>query len=277
MAAAALRETIESWERESPSPEEVARVVPKLLDALENGLVRAAVPDGDGWRVEAWVKTGILHGFRRSEIVSFGTGSPLAFTDKSLFPPRDLTSVARVRLVPGGSAVRRGAFIGPGVVLMPPCYVNVGAYVGEGSMIDSHALVGSCAQIGRSVHLSAGAQTGGVLEPPGAMPVVVEDGAFVGGLAAVLEGVRIGREAVIGAGVVLTASTPVYDLPRRRVIRRGADGVLQIPARAVVIHGSRAITDEWACSLGLAASAAIIVKDRDAGTDARAALEDSLR
>jgi 2,3,4,5-tetrahydropyridine-2-carboxylate N-succinyltransferase len=201
----------------------------------------------------------------------------MGYRDKQAFPPRSGDSLGNVRVVPGGTAIRRGAYVADGVVLMPPAYVNVGAYVAERAMIDSHALVGSCAQIGGGVHLSAGAQIGGVLEPPGAMPVIVEDGAFVGGLAALLEGVRVRREAVIGAGVVLTASTPVFDVPRRRVLRADADGVLTIPERAVVVAGSRPLSDPWAREQGLGGAAAIIVKDRDEGTAARAALEEALR
>lgn len=226
--------------------------------------------------VHPWVKTGILLGFRFSEIAESAAG-PLGFADKDLFAARRPSSMPGVRIVPGGSAVRRGARVGREVVLMPPCYINVGAYVGDGAMIDSHALVGSCAQVGRRVHLSAGAQVGGVLEPPQAAPVIVEDDVFVGALAALLEGVRVRSGAVIGAGVVLTGSTPVYDLPRRRILRRAGAQALEIPERAVVIPGARPLTNPWAQELGLKGSAAIIVKDRDAGTDARAALEEALR
>jgi 2,3,4,5-tetrahydropyridine-2-carboxylate N-succinyltransferase len=173
--------------------------------------------------------------------------------------------------------VGRGADLADGGILMPPCYVNVGAHVGERSMIDSHALVGSCAQLGNAVHLSAGAQVGGVLEPPGALPVVIEDGAFIGALAAVLEGVRVGAGAVLGAGVVLTRSTPVYDLVLSQVQRATPEGSLVIPERAVVIAGSRPVSDPWGQGLGLTAAAALIVKRRDPGTDARAALEEALR
>ncbi|MDH3283515.1 MAG: 2,3,4,5-tetrahydropyridine-2,6-dicarboxylate N-succinyltransferase [Acidobacteriota bacterium] len=274
-----LRSAIEAWdEKGAPSRDEVLRVVGALVVALETGEVRAARPVGDGgWTVEAWVKTGLLWGFRHAAVVDLPPAGPLAFRDKELFPPRGPSEIGDVRLVPGGSAIRRGAFVGAGVVLMPPCYVNVGAYVGSGTMIDSHALVGSCAQVGRGVHLSAGAQVGGVLEPPGAMPVVIEEGCFVGALAAVLEGVRVSREAVIGAGVVLTASTPVFDVPRRRKLERGEDGILVIPERAVVVPGSRRMSDPWAVGEGLATDAAVIVKDRDERTDAKAALESALR
>ncbi len=257
---------------------EAARgAVEELLAGLEDGSIRAAEPDGDGWRVHPWVKTGILLGFRVAEVVELPAAGPLEFRDKELFPPRSLAGMPGVRLVPGGSAVRRGAYLAPGTVLMPPCYVNVGAFVDEGTMIDSHALVGSCAQVGRGVHVSAGAQVGGVLEPPGALPVIVEDGAFLGGLVAVLEGVRVRRGAVLAAGVVLTRSTPVYDLVRGRVIRAGKDGILEVPENAVVVPGVRALGSPFAREHGLSAACALIVKDRDEGTSARASLEEALR
>lgn len=257
--------------------DDVRSTVAELLSELESGRVRAASPDGDGWTVHPWVRVGILLGFRFADVVRVEAGGAFGFSDKHLFLPRHPASMPGARLVPGGSAVRRGAHIGQGVILMPPCYVNVGAFVDEGTMIDSHALVGSCAQIGRKVHLSAGAQVGGVLEPPGAAPVVVEDGVFVGALAALLEGVRVRHGAVIGAGVILTASTPVFDLPRKRVLRADARGVLEIPERAVVVAGSRPMADAWASEQGVRVSAAVIVKDRDQKTDARAALEEALR
>lgn len=277
---ARLEERIEAlWKQgEQVDREQVLAAVSELLDALEQGIVRAAEPVQDGsWRVHAWVKRGVLLGFRWSEIVSYPDAGPMGFRDKELFPVRSGQQIGALRLVPGGSAIRRGSYVADGVVLMPPCYVNVGAWVGPRAMIDSHALVGSCAQVGAGVHLSAGAQVGGVLEPPGASPVIIEDGAFVGGLSAVLEGVRVGKGAVIGAGVILTASTPVFDIPRRRVVRVGENGVLAIPERAVVVGGTRPLQDPWARELGLGGAAAIIVKDRDEGTDARAALEEALR
>ncbi len=261
----------------------VSRAVGELLDRLEAGTVRAATPPAPGagpdaaWTVHPWVKRGILLGFRFSEVIDLPPAGPLGFRDKATYPPRPVESMPGVRIVPGGSAVRRGAHIGAGAILMPPCYVNVGAFVAGGSMVDSHALVGSCAQIGSGVHLSAGAQIGGVLEPPGAMPVIVEDGCFVGALSAVVEGVRLGAGTVVGAGVILTRSTPVYDLPRRRVLRGDADGTLSIPPRAVLVPGTRPVGDPWAREQGLSAGCAILVKDRDPGTDARAALEGVLR
>ncbi|MCU0232055.1 MAG: 2,3,4,5-tetrahydropyridine-2,6-dicarboxylate N-succinyltransferase, partial [Acidobacteria bacterium] len=261
----------------------VRQAVEALIDALEAGTVRAATPPPDrddasaAWTVHPWVKRGILLGFRFSDVVDLPPAGPLGFRDKQAYPPRPVEGMPGVRVVAGGTAVRRGAHVGPGAILMPPCYVNVGAFVAGGSMVDSHALVGSCAQIGGGVHLSAGAQIGGVLEPPGAMPVIVEDDCFVGALTAVVEGVRLGAGTVVGAGVVLTRSTPVYDLARRRLLRAGADGTLVIPPRSVLIPGTRPIGDAWGREQGLSAGCAILVKERDAGTDARAALEEVLR
>lgn len=242
-----------------------------LLEALESGAVRAAVRAADGtWAALPWVKRAILCGFRRGVLVEYpGVTGPAL--DKSSFPPRALSAADGVRLVPGGSAVRRGAHLGRGTVLMPPAYVNVGAWVGEGTMIDSHALVGSCAQVGARVHLSAGAQLGGVLEPAGAVPVVVEDEAFVGALAGVFEGVCVRARAVLAAGVVLTGGSVVHDLVRGREWRR------EVPEGAVVVPGSRPAAGEWARARGLQLAAPVIVKYRDARTDAATALEEALR
>jgi 2,3,4,5-tetrahydropyridine-2-carboxylate N-succinyltransferase len=242
-----------------------------LLAALERGSVRAARRGDDGaWRAEAWVKRAILLGFRRSELEPM-PAAPFPFFDKPAYPPRALTLADRVRLVPGGSAVRRGAHVAPGVVVMPPAYVNVGAWIGPGTMIDSHALVGSCAQVGANVHLSAGAQLGGVLEPAGATPVVVEDGAFVGALAGVFEGVVVRERAVLAAGVVLTGATVIFDLVHQRE-QRG-----EIPAGAVVVPGARPASGSWATHRGLHLAAPMIVKYRDERTDAATALESALR
>jgi 2,3,4,5-tetrahydropyridine-2-carboxylate N-succinyltransferase len=252
-----------------------------LLDALEAGTVRAAYKQDGVWIVPAWVKSAILDVFRSSSIVPAGievrTGSDLAFCDKDAFPVRRFDAESGVRLVPGGSSVRRGSHLAKGVVCMPPMYVNVGAFVGAGSMIDSHALVGSCAQIGEGVHLSAAAQIGGVLEPVGARPVIVEDGAFIGGGAGIYEGVLIGAGAVIAAGVVLTASTPVFDLVKGTELRGSGENPLSIPAGAVVVPGTRPAPGEFARSKGLAISCALIVKYRDAGTDASVCMEEALR
>ena len=242
-----------------------------LLGYLEDGSVRSAErgPDGN-WQANTWVKRGILAGFRRTSTVEF-PGPGYSYFDKSAFPARKFTVDDAVRLVVGGSSVRRGAYLSPGVVVMPPAYVNVGAWVGSGTMVDSHALVGSCAQVGERVHLSAGAQLGGVLEPAGATPVVVEDGAFIGALAGVFEGVVVRERAVLGAGVILTASSVIYDLPQGRELRR------EVPAGAVLVPGGRPASGEFARAHGLHVSAPMIVKYRDAKTDAATALEDALR
>lgn len=243
----------------------------QLLAALESGAVRAAEQTpGGAWKANAWVKEAILLGFRRSEVQPY-LGGTTTFHDKTAYPPRTFSPEDGVRMVPGGSAVRRGAHVGRGVVIMPPAYVNVGAWVGEGTMIDSHALVGSCAQIGARVHLSAGAQIGGVLEPSGARPVVVEDEAFVGGLCGVFEGVVVRTRAVLAAGVVLTASTTLIDLVNEREVRG------EVPVGAVVIPGSRPASGSYAARRELHVAAAVIVKYRDERTDAATALEEALR
>jgi 2,3,4,5-tetrahydropyridine-2-carboxylate N-succinyltransferase len=252
-------------------------VFAELLSGLEAGTIRAAEPEGDGWRVNAWVKQGIILGFRLGRIVEMGPAGLLPFLDKDTYPPRRLTAGDGVRIVPGGSSVRAGAHVAPGVVIMPPAYVNVGAYVGEDTMIDSHALVGSCAQVGRRVHLSAGAMLGGVLEPVGALPVIVEDEALVGGNCGVYEGAIVGRRAVLGSGVILTGSVTVYDIPRRTTYRRSAEGPLRIPEGAVVVPGARRLLDPFAETNGLALSTPVIVKYRDEKTDAGTALEEALR
>ena len=248
-----------------------------FMAGLEGGEIRAAEPGAGEWQVNTWVKKGILLGFRLGLIVEMDPAGPLRFFDKDTFPPRRLTLADGVRVVPGGSAVRSGAHLGKGVVVMPPAYVNVGAFVGEGSMIDSHALVGSCAQVGRRVHLSAGAMLGGVLEPVGALPVIVEDDALVGGNCGVYEGTIVGRRAVLGSGVILTGSVTVYDIPRETTYRRTADRPLRIPEGAVVVPGSRRAASKFAENEGLQLYTPVIVKYRDEKTDAATALEDALR
>ena len=251
---------------------------PALLDALESGTVRAAEPGPEGWIVHAWVKEEILALFRDSAVEPAGVeGPPGAFRDKAPFAVRRFSADERVRLVPGGSAVRRGAYVGHDVVCMPPMYVNVGAWVGAGAMIDSHALVGSCAQVGERVHVAAGAQIGGVLEPPGARPVIVEDDAFVGANAGLFDGVLVGRGAVIGAGVVLARGTVVFDLVHERELRWSAARPLEVPPRAVVIPGARKLAGTFTEERGLAAGCALLVKLRDERTDAATALEQALR
>ncbi len=242
-----------------------------LLQALENGEVRAATRlDGGAWRTNTWVKNGILSVFRLSDLADYPAW-PGGAVDKAAFPPRVLSLVDGVRVVPGGTSVRRGARLCPGAVLMPPSFVNVGAWVGSGTMVDSHALVGSCAQIGERVHLSAGVQIGGVLEPAGALPVIVEDGCFLGALSGLFEGVVMKARAVLAPGVILTASTTVYDLVQGRELKG------KIPEAAVVVPGSRPAKGDWAVARGLSLYAPCIVKYRDAGTDAATALEAALR
>ncbi|HJW10011.1 MAG TPA: 2,3,4,5-tetrahydropyridine-2,6-dicarboxylate N-succinyltransferase [Holophagaceae bacterium] len=248
-----------------------AEVHEALLIALESGGLRAADRQPDGsWTANAWVKQAILAGFRISPLAEMpGAGFP-AF-DRTAYPPRHFELAEGVRLVPGGSAVRRGAFVSKGVVIMPPAYINVGAFVDEGTMVDSHALVGSCAQVGKRVHLSAGAQVGGVLEPAGALPVVVEDEAFVGGLVGLFEGVVVRRRAVLAPGVLITGTTVIHDLVHGRELRR------EVPEGAVVVPGSRPASGDYAQARGLHLYTPCIVKYRDERTDAATCLEESLR
>jgi 2,3,4,5-tetrahydropyridine-2-carboxylate N-succinyltransferase len=227
--------------------------------------------------VNTWVKRAILFGFRMGVLVDMSEGPTLRFFDKDTYPVKPLVTGDGVRVVPGGSAIRDGAYVAPGVVCMPPMYVNVGAYVDEGTMIDSHALVGSCAQVGKRVHLSAAAQIGGVLEPAGALPVIVEDDVLVGGGCGVYEGAIVRRGAVLAAGTILTGSTPVYDLVREQIYRRTEESPLEIPAGAVVVPGSRPATGGRAAALGISLYAPVIVKYRDAKTSAATALEEALR
>jgi 2,3,4,5-tetrahydropyridine-2-carboxylate N-succinyltransferase len=258
-------------------PSEAGAAVDELLDALERGHVRAAERDARGtWRAVPWVKRGILLGFRIGTIADMSV-PPFAFFDKHTYPPRELSRDDGVRIVPGGSAVRRGAYLAPGVVCMPPMYVNVGAYVGEGTMVDSHALVGSCAQVGARVHLSASAQIGGVLEPVNAAPVVIEDDVLVGGNCGVYEGTVVRQRAVLAAGVVLTRGTPIFDLVHETVYRSEGAVALEVPEGAVVVPGARAIRGGWGASQQLALQTPVIVKYRDERTDVATALESWLR
>ena len=256
--------------------------------ALNRGEIRAAEPDKSaksGWRVNAWVKKGILLGFRMGAIADMSVGKAangaeaphLPFFDKSSYPLREFSTGDGVRIVPGGSSIRDGSFIGRGVICMPPMFVNVGAYVGEGTMIDSHALIGSCAQIGKNCHISAAAQIGGVLEPAGALPVIVEDEVMIGGNCGVYEGTVVKRRAVLGTGTILNRSIPVYDLVREAVYTAGESEPLIIPEEAIVVPGSRAVSHPVGAKWGLSLQAAVIVKYRDAKTDARVQLEDLLR
>ena len=247
--------------------------------ALNCGEIRAAERDANGaWQANAWVKRGILLGFRMGSIIEMTPdGASLQFLDKNTYPIRRFSTADRVRIVPGGSSIRDGAFIAPGVVCMPPMFVNAGAYVDEGTMIDSHALVGSCAQIGKRVHLSAAAQIGWVLEPAGAMPVIIEDDVIIGGNCGVYEGTIVRERAVLASGVIITGSTPVFDLVREQIYRRSGDSPLEIPAGAVVVPGARAVQGEKGREWGLSLYAPVIVKYRDEKTDAATQLEDLLR
>lgn len=262
----------------APLSPDAQHVFDCAIALLERGEIRAARKDADGaWQAVPWVKRAILLGFRLGRVVEMSTGAPFHFFDKHTFPTRDFRLDHQVRIVPGGSTVRRGAYLAPSVVCMPPMYVNVGAWVGRGTMIDSHALVGSCAQIGERVHLSAAAQVGGVLEPINASPVIIEDDVIVGGNCGVYEGTVVRTRAVLGAGVILTRGTPVYDLVRETVHRATADRPLEIPEGAVVVPGARRVSSAFGEREGLSLQTPVIVKYRDDRTDAATALEAWLR
>jgi 2,3,4,5-tetrahydropyridine-2-carboxylate N-succinyltransferase len=252
-------------------------------DGLNDGTVRAAEPDSTagatgGWRVNGWVKKGILLGFRMGVIADMSVDAARQpFFDKGTYPVKKITLSSGVRIVPGGSSVRDGAFLGKGVTCMPPMFINVGAYVGDNTMVDSHALVGSCAQVGRNCHISAAAQLGGVLEPVGAMPVIVEDDVIVGGNCGIYEGTIIKNSVVLGSGTILNRSTPVYDVVRGEIYRAGYDGPLVIPEKAVVVAGSRPISRGQGKEWNLSLYTPVIVKYRDSKTDDRTQLEDLLR
>jgi len=261
------------------------QVFSEFRDALTKGEIRAAEPHksktgSQQWRVNAWVKQGILLGFRLGELAEMGDPKVLSFVDKDTFPQRRFRVADHVRVVPGGSSVRMGAYVAPSVVCMPPMYINVGAYVDAGTMVDSHALIGSCAQIGKRVHVSAGSQIGGVLEPVNAAPVIVEDDVLIGGNCGIYESALVRKRAVLGSGVILTRSTPIYDLVRGEIYRSSANAPLTVPENAVVVPGSRPITKhlsakskEW----GLSLYTPVIIKYRDEKTDAAIELEELLR
>ena len=253
----------------------------EFREALTQGKIRAAEKGVDPanpsrWTVNAWVKHGILLGFRLGELAETGCAA-LTFVDKETYPARQFRAEDGVRIVPGGSSVRSGAFVARGVVLMPPAYVNVGAYVDEGTMIDSHALVGSCAQVGKRVHISAAAQVGGVLEPVNAAPVIIEDDVLIGGNCGIYEGTLVRSRAVLGAGTILTRSTPLYDLVRGEVYRSSPEAPLEVPEGAVVVPGSRAVKKGAAADAGISLYTPVIVKYRDEKTDRGIELEDWLR
>ena len=274
-----LKEKIEQLSGKSEFIPEDREVFEGFKAALRKGEIRSAEKDAGGsWHANAWVKQGILLGFRMGKLVEMSkTTETFQFFDKDRFPLRPMTVEDNVRIVMGGSAVRDGSYVAPSVVLVPPCYVNVGAYVDEGTMVDSHALVGSCAQIGKRVHLSAAAQIGGVLEPVGAVPVIIEDDVLVGGNTGVYEGTIVRERAVLASGVILTRSTPLFDLVKGEVIKSDGDNPLEVPAGAVVVQGSRAVTSQQGRAWGLSIYAPIIVKYRDEKTDVSTKLEDYLR
>jgi 2,3,4,5-tetrahydropyridine-2-carboxylate N-succinyltransferase len=274
-----LREEVEALSSKTTSEfnDDDRALFERFKAALNRGEIRAAERTSGGtWQVNPWVKQGILLGFRIGRLVDM-SATPLRFFDKDTYPVRPASVADNVRIVPGGSSIRDGAYVAPGVVCMPPMYVNVGAYVDEGTMIDSHALVGSCAQIGRRVHLSAAAQVGGVLEPVGAVPVIIEDDVLVGGGCGVYEGTIVRERAVLAAGTVLTGSTLVFDLVREQTYRRNDDSPLEIPAGAVVVPGARAVQSAKGREWGLSLYAPVIVKYRDEKTDRAVQLEDYLR
>lgn len=279
----ALRDQIELYFNQDAATldrSSALRAFNELKFFLNDGEVRAAnrSPEAkSGWIVNDWVKKGIILGFRLGKLVDFSEKEQFRYFDKNTYPLKRVTIDHNIRLVPGGSSIRDGAFVAKGVVIMPPAYINVGAYVDAGTMLDSHALVGSCAQIGKRVHLSAACQIGGVLEPVGALPVIIEDDVFIGGQCGVYEGTVIQRRAVLGAGVVLTGSSRVFDVPKERVYTRSKDAPLIIPEGAVVVQGSRSLDKAFAKSQGLSISTPIIIKYRDEKTDASTALEESLR
>ena len=278
MTVEELRDRIEElWAAAAPDWGAFETCFARLIEGLTRGEIRAAEPRGNGWEANSWVKKGILLGFRRGKMVDYSRDEVFRFFDKDTFPPRATTASESVRIVPGGTTVRTGCHLAPGVVIMPPAYVNVGAYVGRDTMIDSHALVGSCAQVGERVHLSAGAQVGGVLEPVGALPVIIEDDVMVGGNCGIYEGTTVRRRAVVGAGTILTASIPLYDLVRGERLRGSAGAPLVVPEGAVVVPGTRGLKSDFAREHDLSAACALIVKYRDERTDAATALEEFLR
>ena len=274
-----LEHSIEELSAKSEFDDNDREVYEEFKLALRRGEIRSAQKDFDGnWHANAWVKKGILLGFRMGKMVDMSKNSEtLQFFDKDTFPLRPMSLDDGVRIVIGGSAIRDGCYVAPGVVVVPPAYINVGAYVDEGTMVDSHALVGSCAQIGKRVHLSAAAQIGGVLEPVNATPVIIEDDVLVGGNTGVYEGTIVRERAVLASGVILTRSTPVFDLPNERTIKSENGGSLEIPAGAVVVQGSRAVSSGFGKENGLSIYCPIIVKYRDEKTDASTKLEDYLR
>lgn len=276
----ALREELATYDGDIAAEQrrEARSAVARLLRALEQGSLRAAERDPDGnWHINRWVKDGILLAFRLGRLAEVPCSAPFSLTDFDTLPVHQFKIEDNVRVVPGGTTVRAGAHVAPGVVILPPSYVNVGAWIGEGTMVDSNALVGSCAQVGRGVHLAAGAQLGGVLEPAGALPVILEDDVLIGGNCGVYEGTIVRRGAVLAPGVQLSGSTPVYDLVRNTILRREGERPLEIPPGAVVVPGSRPASNPAAAAQGISLYAPVIVKYRDERTDAAVKREESLR
>lgn len=278
MSYSDLKNKIESlYEAKEISREEGLEVFASLRNLLNAGEVRAAMPVGENWVTQEWVKKGILVGFRVGALEQMSPEHHSQWFDKDSLPLRNLSVSDKIRVVPGGTSVRDGAFLGEGVIMMPPAYVNIGAYVDSGSMVDSHALVGSCAQVGKNVHLSAGVQVGGVLEPINANPVIIEDDVLVGGCVGVFEGTIVRKGAVLGAGTILTRSTPVYDLVKETIYRASTENSLEIPPNAVVVPGSRKITKGMGEQWNLSLATPVIVKYRDDKTNQNLQLEDWLR
>lgn len=270
-------ETALSLSSEELQQGSIEELLSEFLDALNRGEIRAAEPDEDGnWRVNAWVKQGILLCFRVGRMTDVSRGG-FPFFDKHTIGLRPVSLDDGIRIVPGGTAIRTGCYVAKGVICMPPSYINIGSYIDEGTMVDSHALVGTCAQIGKRVHLSAAAQIGGVLEPAGARPVIIEDDVMVGGNCGVYEGVIVRRRAVLGSGVILNASTAVYDMVNEQILRSSPNSPLEIPENAVVIPGARTVNSVFGAAHGISVATPLIVKYRDEKTDARTALEDALR
>jgi 2,3,4,5-tetrahydropyridine-2,6-dicarboxylate N-succinyltransferase len=264
-------------QKQAADDSEALEIFTRFRDELTRGQIRAAEKINGQWTVNVWVKQGILLGFRLGKLSQMSDGSCLSFVDKDTFPARRFTLADRIRVVPGGSSIREGAYVAPSVICMPPMFINVGAYVDEGTMIDSHALVGSCAQIGKRVHVSAAAQVGGVLEPVSASPVIIEDDVLVGGNCGIYEGTLVRTRAVLGSGTILTRSTPIYDLVREKIYRGTDDQPLEVPENAVVVPGSRRVTKGKAAEWNLSLYTPVIVKYRDEKTGSRIELEDWLR
>lgn len=248
----------------------------EVLDALEKGEVRVAEKVNGIWIVNKWVKEVVLAGFRLGAVKDMSQGQ-FSFFDKDTFPVRQFSEADKVRIVPGGSSIRRGAYLAPGSIVMPPAYINVGAYVGEGTMVDSHVTIGSCAQVGKNVHVSASSQIGGVLEPAGALPTIIEDGAFIGGNCGIYEGTIVRENAVIGSGVIITSATPLFDSTTGEFVPRNADGRVVVPRGAVVVSGSRPMKKGPGAEMGVSLYCPVIVKYRDEKTDGSVRLEDMLR